>query len=305
MAKRKKGKAGNSLIALLVVLFLFLTGYGLENNGIDDANVYTDVEDAYVHFIDVGQGSSTLIQLGHEGILIDAGESDYGDYVAEYINACGIDKLKYAVASHPHSDHIGGLVDVLETYSECEVIMPELTEINTPTTKVYERLLDVIIEKDIPVIAAEFGEKFDFNGISMEILGPVEQTEDLNDMSVICKLNVNGTELMITGDAEKPELSSVYQMAVRKGFDLGCDIITMGHHGSDTSVYLSFLDAVNADVAIVSCGRNNIYGHPHKKALEYINDNDMILYRTDYDGHIVFKCTKDGYERFKYENFNG
>ena len=68
-----------------------------------------------------------------------------------------------------------------------------------------------------------------------------------------------------------------------------CDIITMGHHGSDTSVYLSFLDAVNADVAIVSCGRNNIYGHPHKKALEYINDNDMILYRTDYDGHIVLK----------------
>lgn len=297
---RKKGKKYNAVLTLIVVLVMFISGYGLEKNGIDDANKYTDKENAFVHFIDVGQGSATLIQKDRTGILIDGGERIYGEYVSEYINACGIQSLTYVVASHPHSDHIGGIIEVLKNYNDCEIIMPELTDINTPTTQVYEDLLDSIINNNLNVTLADFGQKFELDSITMEILGPVEQVKDLNDMSVICKLTVNGSEFMILGDAENQELASVYDVAVQAGFDLECDVIAMGHHGSSTSVYNRFLDAVDAEVAVISCGRGNKYGHPHEEALEYIDNNGMTLYRTDFEDHIVFECTSEGYERVSY-----
>lgn len=297
MAKRRKKKSKLSfIIGLIVVILIALgaEGFDLSDGKDKNTNLPMTDEDAYVHFIDVGQGSSTLIQVGNKGILIDAGERDYGEYVVDYINSCGIDSLQYVVASHPHSDHIGGMCDVIEEYPIGEIIMPELSEINTPTTKVYENLLDSIIENDITVTASEVGAEFQMEGVSMEIFGPVEQMKDLNDMSVICKVFVNGTDFMILGDAEKPELSSVFETV---NSDYTADVIAMGHHGSSTSIHEDFLNAVNADVAVVSCGKDNSYGHPHKEALEYVKENGMTLYRTDYEGDVVFRCTAEGYER--------
>lgn len=293
MAKRK-GKGGKVIIPVILLIVLLLIGGGLTLGDKEDMNPYS-ATDAYVHFIDVGQGSSTLIQIGSKGILIDAGEDEYGDYVADYVNSCGIDTLEYVVASHPHSDHIGGLCDVLERYPAKEMIMPYLTEENTPTTRVYERLLDCIAENEIPVTASEVGDKYELDGISMEILGPAEQDDDLNNMSVICRVAVNGSSFMILGDAEKPEMKSVF--AATPTLTYKSDVVAMGHHGSRTSIQKDFLSAVDADVAVISCGKDNSYNHPHEEALEYIEKENMTLYRTDYDGHVVFRCTENGYER--------
>ncbi len=302
MAKRKKGKGKISIIAVIVIVIALILGVGSDENtdsttvdsGVSSSDVIVDSTEAFVHFIDVGQGSSALIQVGNKGILIDAAESEYGEYIADYINDCGIDTLDYVVASHPHSDHIGGMCDVLESYTVGEIIMPELEEFNTPTTRVYENFLDCIIEKDITVTAAKAGDVYEWEGISMEIFGPVEQVKDLNDMSVICKVDAYGSEFMFLADAEKPELSSVYETV---NMDYSADVIAMGHHGSRTSIHEGFFGAVDADIAVISCGKDNSYGHPHEEALDYINENGMQLLRTDYEGDIVFRCTKDGYER--------
>lgn len=291
MARRRKGNK-KSLLSLIIVAILLVIGGAFELTDNTEANDYA-AGDAYVHFIDVGQGSSTLIQVGKKGILIDAGETDYGETVVDYINSCGIDELEYVVASHPHSDHIGGMCGVLEAYPVGEFYMPLLTEINIPTTKVYENLIDMLYNKDIDVSVAEVGGKVTLEGVTMEFLGPVEQSVDLNDMSVICKVNVMGTEFMILGDAEKPELSSVYNSVYS---DFSADVIAMGHHGSSTSIHKKFLDSVDADVAVISCGKNNSYKHPHKEALQYVKNNGMTLYRTDYEGDVVFRCTEKGYE---------
>lgn len=295
MAKRRR-KNKKSVLFSIIVVILLIVGYSCGDEGGIDTNPYS-ASDAYVHFIDVGQGSSTLIQIGDKGVLIDAGEKEYGDYVVEYINSCGIKKLEYVVASHPHSDHIGGITDVIEEYRIGEFIMPELTEINIPTTKVYERMINALLEKDVEVTAAEVGDSFIMEGFTMKILGPYEQTEDLNDMSVICKVTVNGVDFMILGDAEKGELSSVFGNV---NASYGSDIIAMGHHGSSTSIHKGFLNAVDADVAVISCGKDNSYGHPHKEALQYIKNNGMTLYRTDYDGDVVFRCAGGEYERVDY-----
>lgn len=296
MAKRRSSKKGrSSLLALIVVLIVVITGFfGTEKNQGDKTNSYLGDGEAYVHFIDVGQGSATLIQQGRNGILIDTGESEYSESLISYINSCGVDTLEYVVASHPHSDHIGGMTDVFAEFTIGTVLMPELSEINIPTTRVYENFMTYIYENDISAEFPGTGDTYGFDDISFSIMGPVEQEKDLNDMSLICKVNACGTNIMVLGDAEKPELSSVYGAVLG---DWKSDILVMGHHGSSTSIYEPLLDDVDARVAIVSCGKDNSYGHPHTEALEYISDNNLELFRTDYEGSIVFKCSADGYER--------
>ncbi len=310
MARRKSKKSIVPLLIVIIISVLMLSGKGDLSLHHDNNTDMSESDSVYVHFIDVGQGSATLIQQGKTGILIDAGEREYGDVVVDYIEKVGVSSLEYVVASHPHSDHIGGLDEVLYAYPVDTVIMPELEEFNTPTTRVYEELLTAVFDRDITAefIDGKKGYSFGLNeDIDVEVLGPVEQSDNLNDMSVIVRVSAFDTEFMILGDAEKTELESVYSNPLNDGVTLitdaknafKSDVIAMGHHGSSTSVYEPFLDAVDAEIAVISCGKDNSYGHPHDEALEYIEDNGMACYRTDEMGDIVFKVTEDGYRLIK------
>lgn len=295
MARRRKDK--KSLVISLVVVILLAVIATYSDGIIPKKGGYVLSEDSgYVHFIDVGQGSATLVTCGDKSMLIDTGEKDYSDVLISYVNSCGIDSLDYVIASHPHSDHIGGMADVINRFSIGTFITPELSEDNTPVTRVYERMIDALIAKEVNSVYSEVGDKYTLcDGVTFEFLGPCEQTEDLNNMSALIKLTVNGTDFMILGDAERQELSSVYNRYPYS--DYKADILAMGHHGSSTSIYERFLNAVDADIAVISCGRNNSYGHPHKEALDYIRKSNMISYRTDLEGDIVFECDSEGYRR--------
>ena len=305
MARRKSKKQTKKLISIIIAIILAFFAYEAKDLVTENVDVseFAKGDAVYVHFIDVGQGSSTLIQEGASGILIDAGEKDYGQVVIDYLEEVGIKSLEYVVASHPHSDHIGGLDDVLYAFPVDTIIMPELEEFNTPTTRVYEDLLNAVYDKNISVDFIDGKQSYIFglgNNIDVEALGPVEQVEDLNDMSVILRANVYNSEFMILGDAEKQELSSVYKAPLNTMLSINesnfeSDVIALGHHGSSTSIYKPFLDAVGADVAVISCGKDNSYGHPHKEALDYINENAMTCLRTDESGDIIFKVTDEGY----------
>lgn len=296
MARRKSKKKMKKLLGIIIAIILAFFAYEAKDVITENVNVseFAKGDAIYVHFIDVGQGSSTLIQEGTSGILIDAGEKDYGQVVVDYLKEVGITSLEYVVASHPHSDHIGGLDDVIYAFPVDTVIMPELEEFNTPTTRVYEDLLTAVFDKDIDTEFI-FDEGYHFilnDDINIHAIAPVEQDDNLNNMSIICNAEVFGTTFAVLADAEKDELRSIYNETV---YDLSADVIALGHHGSSTSIYKPFLDAVDADVAVISCGKNNSYGHPHKEALDYINANAMTSLRTDEMGDIVFKVTADGY----------
>lgn len=302
MAKRReKNNSKGVFITLILVLIAILgtvTLDGGDGSSTDSSATTSAVmgEEALVHFIDIGQGSATLVTAGDKSVLIDTGESDYSYTLRNYINSCGISKLDYVIASHPHSDHIGGMADIINTYEIGTFIMPELTEKNAPTTRVYENMLDALIEREVNACYSQVGDVYNLcDGVSFEILGPCEQMNDLNNMSVILKLTVNGVDFMVLGDAEKKELDSVY--AAYPNGNYKSDILVMGHHGSRTSIHGEFLGAVGAEVAVISCGRDNSYGHPHQEALDYVNANGMALYRTDIDSDIVFRCVNDTYER--------
>ncbi len=279
------------VVAIIVAIFLAAVAY-LQGKGVLPETVNPNVDgEVYLHIIDVGQGSSTLIQQGDEGILIDAGEADYGKTVVEYINACGIASLKYVVASHPHSDHIGGLPEVLKNIEVEELLMPEIDEKNLPATRVYERLLDTIIEESITASYCEVGDKYSLGDATMEILGPVEQISDLNNMSAICRISVGETDVMVLGDAETKELGSVY----KHGGNFESEILIMGHHGSRTSIHEKFLAEVDPLEAVISCGKDNSYGHPHVEALNYLEQNKIEYWRTDYSGDIVYLIDEKGF----------
>lgn len=305
MARRKSKKKAKKLLGIIIAIILAFFAYESKDILTEKADVseFANGDAVYVHFIDVGQGSSTLIQEGTNGILIDAGEKDYGQVVVDYLKEVGIDSLEYVVASHPHSDHIGGLDDVIYALPVDTVIMPELEEFNTPTTRVYEDLLTAIYDNDIPAELIDGERSYIFglgDNINVEVLGPVEQAEDLNDMSLILRASAYDTKFMILGDAEKQELASVYESPLNKTLSVNkssfdADVVALGHHGSSTSIYKPFLNSVDADVAVISCGKDNKYGHPHKEALDYIKAKAMTCLRTDEMGDIVLKVTADGY----------
>ena len=243
-----------------------------------------------VHFIDVGQGNSTLIQCGKAGVLIDGGESEYGDKVCNYLLSNGVERLGCVIATHPHSDHIGGLVDVVECFPVDQIIMPGLEEFNTPTTSTYEDFLTAIGEKNIPVSAAKSGDVYEFADCMFEILGPVSQDEELNNMSVVCRLTAFSSAFLLLADAEKQELSEIEST----GVTLDCDVLQAGHHGSDTSVLPSFFDSASPEYVVISCGKNNRYGFPGDKIMEYLQAETIEYYRTDLLENVIYTCREDG-----------
>ena len=296
MARRKSKKNSKKLISIIIAIILAFLAYEAKDIVTENVDVseFAKGDAVYVHFIDVGQGSATLIQEGASGILIDAGEREYGQVVVDYLASVGIKSLEYVVASHPHSDHIGGLDEVLYAYPVDTIIMPELEEFNTPTTRVYEDLLTAVFDKDINTEFIDGKINYSFglnNNIDAKVLGAVVQVSDLNNMSLICDIRCYETSFLVLADAEKDELKDIYY----SGFSSDADVIALGHHGSSTSIYKPFLDAVDADVAVISCGKGNSYGHPHKEALDYVNANGMTCLRTDEMGDIVFKVTEEGY----------
>ena len=284
----------------LIVLFAFLTLYVLFNENSpakDSIDSYIkpslNENNVNVHFIDVGQGSSVLIQQGKEGILIDSGEDNYSEKLCEYIVSAGVERFSYVVATHPHSDHIGGLDEVLKEFTVSKILMPYIEKANEPDSDAYIELWQSIELTKTEVIYPGAGEDF-FVGdnIYIKFLGPVKQTNDLNNMSLICKVRLFSTNFMFMGDAEKKEINLVYET----NEDFESEILYVPHHGSDTSIHEEFFDAVSADVAVISCGEDNSYGHPHEETLSFYENSGAEIYRTDIEENIVIICSENGYK---------
>lgn len=236
-----------------------------------------------VHFIDVGQGDSILINADGQFMLIDAGED--GDAVVNYLKGQGVDNLKYVIGTHPHGDHIGGLDNVINLFKIDKIIMPDVTGI----TQAFEEVLDAISEKGLKVTKPVVGKEYSLGEATFTILAPnSSEYSDLNNYSVVIKLEYGKTSFLLTGDAE--EISEAEML--HNGLDLSADVIKLGHHGSSNSSSEEFLDAVNASSAVVSVGENNQYGHPATDTLIKVLDRKMNLYRTDEMGTIV--ATSDG-----------
>lgn len=237
-----------------------------------------------VHYLDVGQGDSIFIELpGGSSMLIDAGVSRLGKSIKGYINSLGYNKIDYLVATHPHADHIGSMAYIVDNMNIGEIYMPKVSA----NTKTYEKLLESISAKGLKIKAAAAGaDILDTEQISVCIAAPVKIDDDeLNNCSVVIKIQFENTSFLFTGDAEKEELKDITA-------DISADVLKVGHHGSRTSTSTKFLTKVNPKIAVISLGRDNDYGHPHKSTIKCLNNIGAEIYRTDKDRTII--VTSDG-----------
>lgn len=241
-----------------------------------------------VTYLDVGQGDCSVIRSGNKTMLIDGGELDNADKILDFFKENGITKLDYVVATHPHSDHIGSLGKVISSMEVSNVIMPEIPEEYIPTTSVYENFLLAVQESGADVIAAERGSNYALGEADFKILSPVENDDELNNMSVVIKMTFGNNSFLFTGDAEK----KVENELIKLGTDLSADVIKIGHHGSSTSTGSKFLKAVSPEIAVISVSEDNRYNHPSYDTLKRLSEYNVETYMTKDCGDIVI--TSDG-----------
>lgn len=276
----------NVFIAGLVILIIscFFAFYTIYLKDPISENSFNGEGNLIVHYIDVGQGDATFIELPNkETILIDAGEKQEGKTVVNYINELGYDTIDYVIGTHPHSDHIGGLKEVVNTFNIENIYMPKVVA----NSKIYEDLLLAIKNKENTVKKAYVNVNLiESDKLNVSFLSPTkEEYSNLNNYSAVLKITYGNNIFLFMGDAElevEKEISSL----------VSCDVLKVGHHGSDTSSSLDFVKNANPKYAIISVGEGNSYGHPVESILKRYEENNTEVYRTDLYGTI--KVTSDG-----------
>ena len=268
------------IIATAIFLLITCSCKSFESSYTNHNINYKDT-DLVVHFINVGQGDSILVQINNKNLLIDGGPKTSATKVINYLNKQNVKKLDYIVATHPHEDHIGGLSDIIKKFEVGVFYSPKITT-NTDT---FENMIKSLRNKKQKITIAKQGEFLELGNTKAEILSPnLEKYDDLNNYSVIIKLSYNNLKFLFMGDAE----NLIENNLIKSNINLQSDIIKIAHHGSNSSSSAEFLNTVSPTYAVISCGKNNEYGHPHKDIINELNKRQINIYRTDRNGDIVF-----------------
>ena len=247
-------------------------------------------EQLRITFLDVGNGDCILLQSGDETALIDAGGDRQSDDVITDLRVHGITKIDHVVATHADTDHIGSLDEVVRRFAVDRFWMPLYAPEHEPTTRAYRELRESLREKEIPVDTASYLQGFTVGKAQVTFLNDMDTTEfvDDNRRSVVCRVTFGEHAILLMGDADKETELQLMSMPAL----LEADIIKIGHHGSDTSSHPPFIEMVDPEFAVITCGFANQHGHPHDTTLETLAKNDVSVYRTDLDGTIII--TSDG-----------
>lgn len=268
------------ILLIISLFFSLLIGCNSNTKSVSSS----DSDKMKVHYIDVDQGDAILIQVNNKNLLIDSSTSKAKDKFLNYLDNLNIKKIDYIIATHPHEDHIGNMDKVIEKYDIGEFYAPKVTT----TTATFKRMMSALKEKNKKVNVIKKGiTTIDLGeNVSLEVFSPVKSNygDELNNYSPVIKVIYKETSFLFTGDAEK----DVENEIINNNENLKADVLKVGHHGSSSSTTNEFLDAVNPKIAVISCGKNNTYGHPHKETISKLQNKNIKIYRTDKDGNIVF-----------------
>ena len=239
-----------------------------------------------VHYIDVGQGSATLIKSGDHAMLIDAGDSDQGTKIQLYLTKQGVENLDYLVLTHPDADHIGGAPVIITKFGIGQLFLSNYEKDNKTTQKVR----DAMQYKGLTASDYQVGDTFALGNASFTILGPAKEYADSNNASIVIMVQNGNNRFLFTGDCEAEAEADL----IASGADLSADVYLAGHHGSDTASSQAFMDAVSPTYAVISCGEGNSYGHPHAEVLNRFRSMGIQVFRTDEQGSVVAESDGTG-----------
>lgn len=238
-----------------------------------------------VHYIDVGEADASLVLCDGRSMLIDGGNVEDSSLIVAYLKRLNIDRLDYIICSHAHEDHVGGLSGALSVAAVGVIYAPE----TVVESEAYNNFVKKAAEQNLQIMHPTHGCIINLGSSSIQFLGPItENTDDVNNTSIMLKVTYGNTRFMFTGDAEYEEELNV----IEAGYDLSADVLKIGHHGSESSTSYIFLRRVMPRYAILSVGKNNGYGHPSEKVLSRLRDAGAEVFRTDLQGDII--ATSDG-----------
>lgn len=283
MSSKKLNKVFNKIIVFLIVFIIgaYTKEHLVPNNKNNTEETINSTLEIY--FFDVGQADSILIKENDYEVLIDGGNEADGDNLVKYLKEeLNIIDLDIVIGTHPHEDHIGGLPDIINSFKVEKIYLPNATT----TTKIFESLLDSIEDNDYKITVPKINEEIKLNNMNFKVIYTGTDESDLNNTSIVLKLVFGETSYLFTGDATESTEEKIINC------DISADVLKVGHHGSNYSTTIDFLDKVNPKYAIIEVGKNNKYNHPTEKTLNKLNDRNIKIYRTDLDGTI--KLTSDG-----------
>lgn len=295
MTKHKKIKKNikRNFFEILIILLAFLiinnqdkikNLFNQNNNQNQNDYINTNNDLLKVHYLDVGQGDSIFVELpNNETMLIDAAESYQSENIINYLKNLNYQKIDYVIGTHPHTDHIGGLKDIINTFEIGKIFMPKVVS----TTKTYESLLMAIKDKNLKINTAKAGTSIiDTDTLKINILAPNNSTyTELNNYSVVTKITYGTTKFLFMGDAEKLSENEIKE-------NVTADVIKIGHHGSNTSSSIDFIKKVNAKYGIISVGLNNKYNLPKEETITNWENSGTKIYLTSTNGTI--RASSDG-----------
>lgn len=295
MTKHKKIKKNikRNFFEILIILLAFLiinnqdkikNLFNQNNNQNQNDYINTNNNLLKVHYLDVGQGDSMFIELpNNETMLIDAAESYQSENIINYLKNLNYQKIDYVIGTHPHTDHIGGLKNIINTFEIGKIYMPKVVS----TTKTYESLLMTIKDKNLKINTAKAGTTIiDTDTLKVNILAPNNSTyTELNNYSVVTKITYGTTKFLFMGDSEKLIENEIKE-------NVTADVIKIGHHGSNTSSSIDFIKKVNAKYGIISVGLNNKYNLPKEETITNWENSGTKIYLTSTNGTI--RASSDG-----------
>ena len=250
------------------------------------SGVQTD-DSFQMHFLDVGQALSVLVECDGQYMLYDGGNVDDGSMVVSYLQKQGVEELQYVFCSHAHEDHVGGLAAALAFFPANHVYSP----VTEASTKCFQDFVKYTQQQGLQVEVPTVGTVWQLGGATVTMLGPVAQYSETNDTSIVLRVDYGATSFLLTGDME----SDAERDLVNSGANLKADVLQVGHHGSSTSTSYLFLNAVLPEMGVISCGVNNKYGHPHEETLSILRDAGVDVYRTDLLGTVVIGSDGQNY----------
>lgn len=290
MNKNIEKKRITAIILCILMAISILTGCtDTKDSNEDDSLAASSDAATYeqllkINYLDVGQGDSTFIQLPNgQTVLIDGGEAEYADTIIDFLESEQCQTIDYLIATHPHSDHIGGLPKIIEHFSVKAVFLPDVQN----NTQIFKKLLTAIKDKGLQIKTAEEGVNLlKESNLTADFIAPVgDSYADLNNYSAVLKLTYGNNSFLFMGDAENLSENEITA-------EVKADVLKAGHHGSNYSTSQQFIQRVQPKYAVISCGVDNQYGHPDPAAIDRLNAASVEIYRTDEMGTILF--TSDG-----------
>lgn len=272
------------------IIFLFF-GLGLNSSisgtTIEKSSKKTNYGDLQVHFIDVGQGDSILIQTPEGNfVLIDTGSRGYATTVIDYLNSLSVQTLEAFIASHPHEDHIGGAEEIFNAFDILSVYHPGYYL----SSQTYQRFLNAAQNEGCPIYTDDELDPGDYISISSSLVCQIlhinKDASNANDAGIVLRLDYYQVSYLFTGDIHG-EIEDQVEYKITDDWNVDIDILKVAHHGSRYSSTDYFLDEATPEVSVICVGEGNSYGHPHYEALYRLNEHNSMILRTDENGDVI------------------